>query len=106
MTETKSAKPAIQTSSGFELPAAFDETSLRERSFDPSTDLGQPGAFPYTRGPQASMYRGQLWTRRQSAGFSTAAESNQRYRYLLARGTTGLSVAFGLPTQIGMDSDD
>jgi methylmalonyl-CoA mutase N-terminal domain/subunit len=106
MTETKSAKPAIQTSSGFELPAVFDETSLRERAFDPSTDLGEPGAFPYTRGPQASMYRGKLWTMRQYAGFSTAAESNQRYRYLLARGTTGLSVAFDLPTQIGMDSDD
>ena len=79
---------------------------LAQRGFDPDADLGAPGAFPYTRGPQASMYRGKLWTMRQYAGFSTAAESNRRYRYLLERGTTGLSVAFDLPTQIGMDSDD
>ena len=95
-----------ETSSGFELPVAFDEVSLRERGFDASRDLGKPGEFPYTRGPQPSMYRGKLWTMRQYAGFSTAAESNRRYRYLLERGTTGLSVAFDLPTQIGMDSDD
>ncbi|MCU1227330.1 MAG: Methylmalonyl-CoA mutase [Acidobacteria bacterium] len=84
----------------------FDESDLAARGFDPAADLGAPGAFPYTRGPQASMYRGKLWTMRQYAGFSTAAESNKRYRYLLERGTTGLSVAFDLPTQIGMDSDD
>jgi len=84
----------------------FDETDLAARGFDPAADLGAPGAFPYTRGPQASMYRGKLWTMRQYAGFSTAVESNKRYRYLLERGTTGLSVAFDLPTQIGMDSDD
>src|SRR6188474_3710218 len=68
--------------------------------------LGAPGEFPFTRGIQPTMYRGKLWTMRQYAGFSTAAESNERYRYLLERGTTGLSVAFDLPTQIGMDSDD
>jgi methylmalonyl-CoA mutase N-terminal domain/subunit len=84
----------------------FDSDDLAARGFDPASDLGQPGQFPYTRGPQASMYRGKLWTMRQYAGFSTAAESNRRYRYLLERGTTGLSVAFDLPTQIGMDSDD
>jgi len=84
----------------------FDNTDLTDRSFDPAKDLAEPGAFPYTRGPQRSMYRGKLWTMRQYAGFSTAIESNRRYRYLLARGTTGLSVAFDLPTQIGMDSDD
>src|ERR1700719_4429318 len=84
----------------------FDENDLTARRFDPSTDLGAPGAFPFTRGPQATMYRGKLWTMRQYAGFSTAAESNRRYRDLLERGTTGLSVAFDLPTQIGMDSDD
>jgi len=81
----------------------FDETDLASRHFAPPPP---PGTFPYTRGPQASMYRGKLWTMRQYAGFSTAAESNKRYRYLLERGTTGLSVAFDLPTQIGMDSDD
>ena len=84
----------------------FDANDLSARGFDPASDLGEPGSFPYTRGPQASMYRGKLWTMRQYAGFSTAAESNKRYRYLLDRGTTGLSVAFDLPTQIGMDSDD
>src|SRR2546423_4949348 len=84
----------------------FDASDLAARDFDPATDLGEPGRFPFTRGPQPSMYRGKLWTMRQYAGFSTAAESNRRYRYLLERGTTGLSVAFDLPTQIGMDSDD
>jgi methylmalonyl-CoA mutase N-terminal domain/subunit len=69
-------------------------------------DLGFPGRFPYTRGVQPTMYRGRLWTMRQYAGFSTAAASNERYRYLLAQGQTGLSVAFDLPTQIGYDSDD
>jgi methylmalonyl-CoA mutase N-terminal domain/subunit len=84
----------------------FDREDLEARGFDEARDLGEPGAFPYPRGPQRSMYRGKLWTMRQYAGFSTAAESNRRYRYLLERGTTGLSVAFDLPTQIGMDSDD
>jgi len=84
----------------------FDANDLAARNFDAASDLGEPGRFPYTRGPQASLYRGKLWTMRQYAGFSTAAESNKRYRYLLERGTTGLSVAFDLPTQIGMDSDD
>ena len=88
------------------LPFFFSQRDLEERRFDPAVDLGEPGKFPFTRGPQASMYRGKLWTMRQYAGFSTAAESNRRYRYLLERGTTGLSVAFDLPTQIGMDSDD
>src|SRR6185369_10560605 len=64
-----------------------------------------PGEFPYTRGIQPTMYRGRLWTMRQYAGFGTAAESNARYRYLLAQGVSGLSVAFDLPTQIGYDSD-
>ena len=68
-------------------------------------DLGEPGSFPYGRGIRADMYRGRLWTMRQYAGFGTAAESNARYRYLLERGQTGLSVAFDLPTQLGYDSD-
>src|SRR3954449_2860563 len=84
----------------------FDSDDLDARKFDAAKDLGEPGRFPFTRGPQRSMYQGKLWTMRQYAGFSTAAESNKRYRYLLERGTTGLSVAFDLPTQIGMDSDD
>ncbi len=68
--------------------------------------LGFPGRYPFTRGVQPTMYRGRLWTMRQYAGFSNAADSNRRYRYLLDQGTTGLSVAFDLPTQIGYDSDD
>src|SRR6476620_3001386 len=68
-------------------------------------DLGFPGEFPFTRGIQPTMYRGRLWTMRQYAGFGTAAESNARYRYLLANGVNGLSVAFDLPTQMGYDSD-
>ena len=68
-------------------------------------DLGEPGEYPFTRGIYPDMYRRRPWTMRQYAGFGTAAESNARYRYLLAQGTTGLSVAFDLPTQIGLDSD-
>ncbi|MFN8392681.1 MAG: methylmalonyl-CoA mutase family protein [Bdellovibrionota bacterium] len=80
------------------------------REQDLSTDryiaeLGLPGEYPFTRGVQATMYRGRPWTMRQYAGFGTAAETNERYRYLLAQGTTGLSVAFDLPTQMGRDSD-
>ncbi|HUE85531.1 MAG TPA: methylmalonyl-CoA mutase family protein [Vicinamibacterales bacterium] len=73
--------------------------------FDADRDLGFPGEFPYTRGIQPTMYRGRLWTMRQYAGFGSATESNRRYRYLLAQGVSGLSVAFDLPTQIGYDSD-
>ena len=76
----------------------------RDASFT-SADIGLPGRFPYTRGIQPTMYRGRPWTMRQYAGFGSAAESNRRYRYLLAHGVTGLSVAFDLPTQIGYDSD-
>jgi methylmalonyl-CoA mutase N-terminal domain/subunit len=73
--------------------------------WEPATKLGAPGEFPFTRGIQPTMYRGRLWTMRQYAGFGTAEESNARYRYLLAHGVNGLSVAFDLPTQMGYDSD-
>jgi methylmalonyl-CoA mutase, N-terminal domain len=73
--------------------------------WDPAAELGLPGQFPFTRGIQPTMYRGRLWTMRQYAGFGTASESNQRYRYLLGQGVSGLSVAFDLPTQMGYDSD-
>ncbi|HTX17008.1 MAG TPA: methylmalonyl-CoA mutase family protein [Candidatus Baltobacteraceae bacterium] len=73
--------------------------------WDADRDLGYPGQFPFTRGVYPTMYRGRLWTMRQYAGFGSAIESNRRYRYLLEKGQTGLSVAFDLPTQIGMDSD-
>ncbi len=94
----------FETSSGIELPSAFGPDNTE--TVDYGRDLGDPGEFPYTRGVRANMYRGRFWTMRQYAGFATARESNERYKYLLANGTTGLSVAFDLPTQIGLDSDD
>ena len=81
-------------------------TPLDLEGFDYERDLGFPGEYPYTRGVQPTMYRGRLWTMRMYAGFSTAEESNKRYKYLIANSGTGLSVAFDLPTQIGYDSDD
>jgi methylmalonyl-CoA mutase N-terminal domain/subunit len=98
-----------------ERKQAFKATSLPvQRLYDPEDvkgldyerDLGYPGAYPYTRGVQPTMYRGRFWTMRQYAGFGSAEESNRRYRYLLEQGQTGLSVAFDLPTQIGLDSDN
>lgn len=91
------------TDSGIEIKNLYDTISLQQ--WDPATQLGAPGQFPYTRGVQPDMYRGKLWTMRQYAGFSTAEESNKRYHYLLGQGVMGLSVAFDLPTQIGYDSD-
>ena len=93
---------AFATSSG---PVKRLYTPLDVAGLDYERDLGFPGDFPYTRGIQATMYRGRLWTMRQYAGFGTAEESNQRFRYLLSEGQTGLSVAFDLPTQLGYDSD-
>lgn len=92
------------TSSEIELPNDLNPSNTITVDYD--RDLGSPGEFPYTRGVRRSMYRGRFWTMRQYAGFATAAESNERYKYLLSQGTTGLSVAFDLPTQIGLDSDD
>lgn len=93
----------FQTSSGIELPNDFNPSNSQ---FDYEKDLGAAGEFPYTRGVRGNMYRGRFWTMRQYAGFATAEDSNRRYKYLLSQGTTGLSVAFDLPTQIGLDSDD
>ncbi len=100
---TKKERPSLRTSSGTPVDPVYGPWSLADGLDE---RLGLPGEFPYTRGVYPSMYRGRLWTMRQYAGFSTAAESNQRYRYLLEQGQTGLSVAFDLPTQIGYDSDD
>lgn len=94
----------FETTSGIELPVTFNPANTE--ALDYETDLGDPGQFPYTRGIYPNMYRGRFWTMRQYAGYATADESNQRYKYLLSHGTTGLSVAFDLPTQIGLDSDD
>jgi methylmalonyl-CoA mutase, N-terminal domain len=93
-----------ETSSGIELPNDFNPENTSDVDYE--KDLGLPGEFPYTRGVRRNMYRGKFWTMRQYAGFATAEESNERYKYLLSQGTTGLSVAFDLPTQIGLDSDN
>ena len=107
-TKTKSARPPerkqkFTTLSGLPLDPLYNESNVGDG--DPKTALGYPGEFPYTRGIYPTMYRGRFWTMRQYAGFGTAAESNKRYRYLLSKGQAGLSVAFDLPTQIGLDSD-
>ncbi|MBA3241747.1 MAG: methylmalonyl-CoA mutase, partial [Acidobacteria bacterium] len=94
----------FETSSGIVLPNDFNPSNTESPVYE--RDLGAPGDFPYTRGVRRSMYRGRFWTMRQYAGYATAEESNARYKYLLGEGTTGLSVAFDLPTQIGLDSDD
>lgn len=91
------------TDSGFVIDTVYTPLNLKDMDYD--RDLGLPGEFPYTRGVQPNVYRGRLWTMRQYAGFGSAEETNQRFRYLLAQGQTGLSCAFDLPTQIGYDSD-
>jgi methylmalonyl-CoA mutase N-terminal domain/subunit len=96
-------KPQFTTLSGLPLERLYTLESLP--GWDPGAALGFPGEFPYTRGIYPTMYRGRFWTMRQYAGFGSAIESNRRYRYLLSKGQMGLSVAFDLPTQIGMDSD-
>ena len=101
--EAKERRERFTTASGLPLDRLYTEESLGNCEAEGA--LGYPGEFPYTRGIYPSMYRGRLWTMRQYAGFGSAAESNQRYRYLLSKGQSGLSVAFDLPTQIGMDSD-
>jgi methylmalonyl-CoA mutase N-terminal domain/subunit len=104
---TEKTKPGFadpQTSSHIPIRPLYTPADLE--SWDYARDVGYPGDFPFTRGVQATMYRGRLWTMRQYAGMGDAEESNKRYKYLLANGTTGLSVAFDLPTQIGLDSDN
>jgi methylmalonyl-CoA mutase N-terminal domain/subunit len=93
-----------ESESGFGIEPVYDETALG--GWDPHERLGAPGEFPFTRGVYPSMYTGRPWTIRQYAGFGTARESNERYHRLVEAGTTGLSVAFDLPTQMGYDSDD
>jgi methylmalonyl-CoA mutase N-terminal domain/subunit len=105
-TKTKSSaerREHFTTLSGLPIDRLYTQDDLS--GTNPDTSIGYPGEFPYTRGIYPTMYRGRFWTMRQYAGFGTAVESNQRYRYLLSKGQAGLSVAFDLPTQIGMDSD-
>jgi methylmalonyl-CoA mutase N-terminal domain/subunit len=95
--------PRRFTDSGIEIAPVYDRSDLPG---DLAERLGEPGCYPYTRGIHPEMYRRQLWTMRQYAGYASARESNERYRYLLSQGSTGLSMAFDLPTQLGLDSDD
>ena len=101
--KTAERKPVFKTLSGLPVEGLYAAENLR--GSEAAEHPGFPGEFPFTRGIYPTMYRSRLWTMRQYAGYGTAAESNQRYRYLLDKGQKGLSVAFDLPTQIGMDSD-
>src|SRR3989441_6517910 len=101
--KTPQRQPTFETSSHIEIPDLLTEEDLQ--GFAPHAQLGYPGEFPFTRGVQATMYRSRFWTMRQYAGFASAEESNKRYHFLLSQGTTGLSVAFDLPTQMGYDAD-
>src|SRR5438105_12253590 len=92
------------TVSSVPMDALYTPESLN--GFDPDTDLGYPGQYPFVRGVHASMYRSRLWTMRQFAGFGTARQTNERFKFLLNKGQTGLSTAFDLPTLMGLDSDD
>jgi methylmalonyl-CoA mutase N-terminal domain/subunit len=98
-----SDRPTHRSTSGIDVADVYRPADLD--GFDPATQLGDPGQYPFTRGIHADGYRGRPWTMRQYAGFGSAAETNRRFRYLLERGQTGLSVAFDLPTQMGYDSD-
>lgn len=97
-------KAEFTTSSGIKVERAYDPSNVAGDDYDEK--LGYPGQYPFTRGVQPTMYRGRYWTMRQYAGFGDAEESNERYKYLISQGQTGLSIAFDLPTQIGYDSDD
>src|SRR5438874_7363394 len=107
-------KPTIAPVVGPEDPRRFTDSGIEVEHHYTDADvaeglgerLGEPGEYPFTRGIHKDMYRGRLWTMRQYAGYATAAETNQRFRYLLEHGSTGLSMAFDLPTQLGRDSDD
>jgi methylmalonyl-CoA mutase, N-terminal domain len=101
---TKNRFPSARTSSGLELDVVYTPESISH--LDPLQDIGLPGEYPFTRGVQPTMYRGRVWTMRQYSGFGTPRESNQRYKWLLEQGQTGISVALDLPTQLGLDSDD
>src|SRR5438477_1084747 len=92
-----------RTDSGIELQPFYTDHDLE--GWDPNKELGSPGEWPFTRGIHPQMYRERLWTMRQYAGMGTAADTNARFRYLLDHGQTGLSTAFDLPTQMGLDSD-
>lgn len=97
-------KKPFRSLSGIPIADSYTQDDLKD--WEPERDLGNPGDFPYTRGIYPSMYRSRLWTMRQFAGFGTAQDTNARFKYLLDQGQTGLSVAFDMPTLMGLDSDD
>src|SRR5258706_15419437 len=101
MKKYKERKEKFLTDSGIEIPPYISEDSENYKK-----KLNDPGNYPFTRGVHSSMYRSRFWTMRQYAGFGDAEDSNKRYKFLLEQGTTGLSIAFDLPTQMGYDSDD
>src|SRR5512147_2333720 len=96
-------KAEFQTDSGIPIPDVVDPATVREA--DPLRDVGYPGRYPFTRGPQPTMYRGRIWTMRQFAGFGTPEDTNQRFKYLLEHGVNGLSTAFDMPALMGYDAD-
>src|SRR3954462_8658433 len=106
------ADPSLAPVVGPDDPRRFTDPGIEGKTLYTSEDLpaeldlGRPGEFPYTRGVHADMYRKRTWTMRQYAGYASAKESNERYKYLHEHGSTGLSMAFDLPTQLGLDSDD
>ena len=100
----RESKDRVKSLSGLDIGPLYSKDHLEGR--DPATDLGRPGEFPYTRGVYPTMYRGRRWTMRQFAGFGAAEDTNKRFKYLLERGQTGLSVAFDMPTLMGLDSDE
>ena len=115
-TEPKAAEEGLTVAPivGKDDPRRFTDSGIEIKHLYTADDvpgdleerLGEPGDYPYTRGPHREMYRKQTWTMRQYAGYASAKESNERYRFLLSKGSTGLSMAFDLPTQLGLDSDD
>ncbi|MEO0187484.1 MAG: methylmalonyl-CoA mutase family protein, partial [candidate division WOR-3 bacterium] len=96
-------KKKFETTFGYKFKEVYTEEDLKD--FNPKEALGLPGQPPFTRGVYPNMYRGKVWTMRQYAGFGTAKQTNERFKYLLSQGQTGLSLAFDLPTQLGYDAD-
>src|SRR5881392_2942150 len=97
------SRSGFRTGSGLPVERVYTPADIADTGFE---EIGLPGRYPFTRGPYPSMYRGRLWTMRQFAGFGTAEETNERFRYLLEHGQTSLSTAFDMPTLMGHDSDD
>src|SRR5438445_7122117 len=100
---TQERKPRFTSLSGLDIARVYSADDLK--AWDPKSDLGRPGEFPYTRGVYPTMYRSKLWTMRQFAGFGTPEDTNQRFKFLLAEGQTGLSTAFDMPVLMGYDAD-